>query len=392
MNFRVYIMALATVAVGLVELIVGGILPAIADDLNVSLSQAGQLITVFALVFAITGPILYVATSRIERKKLYIGSMVVFIIGNVLMYFSDTFLLMMLARIVSAASTALVVILSLTMAGAIVKPGYQARAIGVVYMGISSALVLGVPIGVLIAEHLGWRVIFLIISGLALFSMMLIAWAFEPMPGRQAMPMKQQLKSLKNAKLLSAHVIILLMLAGHFVLYAYFAPFLREQMGFSSEWVSIAYFLFGLAAVTGGLVGGSLSDRIGHEASILLVLLLFAASMFVLPLTTAAVWVFFPMMMLWGGLSWALSPAIQSYIITNDPQTAEVQQSFNNSALQIGISCGSAIGGAVIAYTGDTSHMAYIGGGFVVLALLVAFYSVRKPSRWSVQAQSELVN
>lgn len=377
MNYRVYIMALATIAVGLVELIVGGILPAMAADLGVSLSKTGQLITVFALVYALTGPVLYVLTSRFERKKLYLISLAVFVLSNVLTYFSHSFTLIMLARVISAASTALIVVLSLTLSAAIVHKEVQARAIGLIYMGISSSLVLGVPIGVLVTEQFGWRVIFLAIAALALVSMLLIAWALEPMSGREAMPLKEQLAALKNRKLASAHLVILLMLAGHFSLYAYFTPYLQEFLQLTSQGVSLAYFLFGIAAISGGLMGGMLADKIGNERCMLLVLVLFSASMFVLPATHFSITLFFIMMMLWGGLSWALSPALQSYLIANDPHTAEVQQSFNSSALQVGISLGSAVGGVVMAQTGSTAIMPYVGGIFVLLALALALYSVR---------------
>ena len=116
MNFKVFILALATIAVGLVELIVGGILPDIAKDFNVSLSSAGQLITIFAFTYAIAGPVLLIFTSKVERKKLYIISLYIFLIGNLLTYFSPSFTFMMIARILTAMSTALVVVLSLTIA------------------------------------------------------------------------------------------------------------------------------------------------------------------------------------------------------------------------------------------------------------------------------------
>ncbi|HEX5564238.1 MAG TPA: MFS transporter, partial [Sporosarcina sp.] len=99
MDFRVFIIAISTILVGLVELIVGGILPIIADDLNVSIGTAGQLITVYALVFAIAGPVLLSLTAKVERKKLYLLSMAVFFAGNILTYLSPTFAFLMIARI-----------------------------------------------------------------------------------------------------------------------------------------------------------------------------------------------------------------------------------------------------------------------------------------------------
>ncbi|MGE7055929.1 MFS transporter, partial [Paenibacillus glucanolyticus] len=152
MNLKVLILAISTISVGLVELIVGGILPLIADDLNISLGTAGQLITVFALVYAISGPVLLALTAKVERKRLYIISLFVFFIGNLLAYVSPNFVLLMGARILTAMSTALIIVLSLTITAKVVEPAHRAKALGVIYMGISSSLVLGVPLGILISE------------------------------------------------------------------------------------------------------------------------------------------------------------------------------------------------------------------------------------------------
>src|SRR5699024_8494456 len=114
MNFKVYILAVSTVIVGLVELIVGGILPIISEDLNVTIGAAGQLITVFALVYAISGPVLLSLTAKIERKKLMLITLFIFFIGNIMTYFSPSFAFIMVARVISAASASLVIVLALT--------------------------------------------------------------------------------------------------------------------------------------------------------------------------------------------------------------------------------------------------------------------------------------
>lgn len=139
------------------------------------------------------------------------------------------------------------------------------------------------------------------------------------------------------------------------------------------------YLIFGVAAVTGGGIGGTLADKFGSKPTILLVTIMFGAAIFSLPFTAFSFPLFLVVMVLWSAMSWAITPAMQSYLIESSPESSDIQQSLNNSALHFGIAFGSLVGGIVIDQA-TVVHNAAVGGLFVILALGAAIFSITRGS------------
>ncbi|PQP89219.1 MFS transporter [Paenibacillus sp. AR247] len=375
MNFKIYILAIACFVTGMVELIVGGMLDLVSSDLHISVSTAGQLITLYSVVFAVSGPVLLAAASRVERKLLYQCALLVFIAGNGLSVVSPNFTMMVIARILSAASAALITVLSITMASQMAEPAYRARAIGVIFMGVSGSLVLGVPVGMMLGNAFGWRAPFVMISILAVISFIAVQIFITKTPPSETVPLRKQLASLKNGKIIFGQLITILMLTGHLTLYAYLTPFLQETLHLSPSMLSLFYFIFGIAAVLGGGAGGWVTDRFGPEKSILTIVSVFAVAMVLMPISTVSVYVCLIVMIVWSMLSWSISPSMQSYLIKAAPESPDIQQSLNSSASHIGIALGSAIGGMVIEGS-SVYYNAWVGVIFVLLALGSAVLSI----------------
>ncbi|WP_252312490.1 MFS transporter [Sinobaca sp. H24] len=386
MNSHVYLLAVSAFIVGMVELIVSGILPIIAEDLSVSIAIAGQLITIFALVFAVAGPLLLSFTSNVERKKVYMWALAVFAIANVGASLAPTFTMLMAARFVTAASAALIIVLALTMAPKLVEAKYRSRSIGIVTMGVSSALVLGVPLGVLIGEAFGWRIIFVLIAVLSVLIGAIMLRFLPRMQPVQVVTIGQQISSLKDIKIVGIHSVTLLVLAGHYTLYGYFNPFMQETMGLNSFWISAIFFIFGAAAVSGGGVGGWLTDRFGSKRMSLTFIASFAVILFILPFTTNSMPLFITAVIIWGILSWSIAPAQQSYLIAVAPKTSDIQQSVNTSALQVGIALGSILGGVVVEQAAVVTT-SWAGSALVVIAMAAALLVYRAPRAQKKEAE-----
>ncbi|MDV2886108.1 MFS transporter [Alkalihalophilus pseudofirmus] len=377
MDKRVYLLTIVSFIVGLVELILGGILDLVAFDLGVTLGQVGMLISIFSLVFAVFGPILLTATAKMERKKLTLIALVVFFFANLLAVLSSGYAMLLVARIISAMSGALLIALCVTIASNIVSEEFRARAIGIVFMGISASLVLGVPAGLMLGNAFGWRAPFIMITALTALSFIGVYFLMDKIEPKPALSIKKQLQTLKNRKILLIQLTSFLFLAGHLTLYAYLTPFLRMTMGMDGTWISMMYLIFGVAAIIGGGVGGMLADRFGTKPTIVGVIIVFAVSIFTIPYTTSILPLFLVVMVVWSMLSWAITPAIQSYLIETAPETSDIQQSLNNSALHFGIAAGSMIGGIVIEQS-TVEMNATVGGVFVLFSLGVVIMSMTK--------------
>lgn len=379
MDKRVYMLTTVAFVVGMAELIVGGILDLVASDLGVSVSKAGLLITVFALIFAISAPILLITFSKVERTRLTVIALTVFLIGNILSIISPTFSILMIARIISAASGSLATVLCINLASRIASPSNRGRAIGLVVMGTSGSLVLGLPIGVLLGNLFSWRTPFILIAILTVILLFAVSFFMEKIDPTPAVSLQKQVETLKNARISFAHLTTFFFLAGHFTFYGYLTPYAKTILQFDGMTISILYFVYGIAAVSGGGLSGIAADRFGVKRTVFTTITFLIFCLLVIPYSVTFVPAFWVLLVVWGMMSWGITPPIHSHLFSLSPDTADIQQSLNNAALHLGIAFGTFVGSLIINYA-SVEQNAHFGLSFVIFSFVAAAFTLRKGS------------
>lgn len=375
MDTRIFVLALATFVTGTAENIIVGILPGIARGLDVSVSAAGQLTSIFSITFALAAPLALVLTTRFEGKVILVSALGVFIASNILASLSPDYGVLFAARIGMAIASAVVCLIATMLATELVTPAMRGRAIGIIFVGISGSMVAGVPTGMIVNEWLGWRAVFLCLASAAALVLLLSMHALSG-AGRSQRGLPLYTPHLKSFPLVSAQLVSILMIGGHFVLFAYLTPYLLEAVHVSSQRIIWAMLAFGLAGMTGGYLGGLLADKLSPRLAIVLTPLLYLTALMAIPAALNSGTVFGMVLMIWACLSWMISPVVQSFLMTTDPATGEAGVGINLSAMHVGVALGTATGGIALEYM-SLQALPWTGSVLVGLSLLCALSASR---------------
>lgn len=367
----IYVLALAVFLIGTVEYIITGVIEMMAMDLGVSTSEAGLLVTVFALAAAIVSPILITLTINADRKKLLMTTFGVFIVSNGLMFADLAYETLLWIRVIQGASGGMATVVAMAVATRLVEKGKRGNAIGIILMGLSSALVLGVPIGTFFSEMFGWRVLFILIGVLSILPLLVIYKMVPAIKEEEKVTLGMQLSILKNPTILMSLIVTLLYVGGYATLFTYITPFLQETSSLTMTEISAVLFFAGICSFVGSRVGGHLADAKGTKFTILLGLLLQGVTLLMFALAGVHLLAFILILMIFMLSTWSISPAQQLYLVTLAPRNPDIALSVNTSFIQFGFALGSAVGGLVIRST-SVLYLNWLGFAAVGIALLLA--------------------
>ncbi|MBP0579361.1 MFS transporter [Labrys sp. LIt4] len=372
-------LTIAAYAIGTTEFVIVGLLPTVAADLGITLPLAGLIVSVYALGVTFGAPILTALTGRLGRKGLLLGLMALFIAGNSAAALSPSYELLLVARVLSAFAHGVFFSVGATIAADLVAPDRRASAIAMMFMGLTVAIVTGVPLGTFIGQSFGWRATFWGVAGLGLVAFIAIA-VLLPATLRKAPPARliDQVRVLGSGRLLLVFAMTALGYGGTFVAFTYLASILEKITGFAAGSVSLILVLYGAAIAVGNLVGGRIADRNPAKALIglfalqaaVLAAFAFTATSPVLTLVTLAAL---------GFLSFANVPGLQLYVVQlakiHRPAAVDVASALNIAAFNLGIALGAWVGGLVVASPLGLGLTPLVGAALVVAALLLTLWS-----------------
>ncbi|WP_379064349.1 MFS transporter [Mesorhizobium sp. UC22_110] len=388
MDFRIFLLALATFVTGTAENIVIGILPEVASGLDIPIGLAGQLTAVFSITFALIAPMALFVATRLERKAMLCLALLLFIASNLLAAASASYAVLFMARIGMAAASAVACLVATMLAAELAGPAMRGRAIGIIFMGISGSMVLGVPVGMLIGGHFGWRAVFVALALLAA-AVLLICLRTLPTVGHGQPAASGYRQHLRSLPLVAAQLVSILMIGGHFMLFAYLAPYLTDVVGVAQGSITLFFLAFGIAGVCGGYCGGWLADVAGPRLAIVATPLAYLVALLAIPLAAKVPGLFIIAMMAWAMISWMISPVVQSFLIATGPQTAEAGVGLNLSAMHVGVGLGTALGGSALAWL-PLQSLPWLGGVLAAGAVAAAFVAVHRGAQTTWMTQPDL--
>ncbi|AXQ48411.1 MFS transporter [Pseudomonas vlassakiae] len=369
-GISIAILAFSAFLIVTTEFLIVGLLPALARDLNISIAVAGQLVTLFAFTVMVSGPPLTAALSHLPRKKLFIGILLLFAAANAVAAASSSFWLLAVARVVPALALPVFWGTASETAGQLAGPQRAGQAISRVYLGISAAMLLGIPLGTVAASAVGWRGAFWLLAGLSLL-MAVAMWIYMPSVARMAkVDFLQQARIFREPRFLANVLLSVVVFSAMFIAYTYLADILERVAGVAPADVGWWMMGFGAIGLVGNWMGGKAVDQSPIKATLGFLVLLALGMAAAVPLAQDG-WLFCVALGLWGIANTALYPVSQVRVMRSVNHAQALAGTSNVSAANAGIGVGAIVGGMTVANLG-IGYLGYVAAAVAVLALLLA--------------------
>ncbi|MEU9289477.1 MFS transporter [Streptomyces sp. NPDC048275] len=368
-------LAIGAFGIGTTEFVIMGVLPQVADDFGVTIPTAGWLVSGYALGVVVGAPLLTALGTKVSRKKMLMFLMALFVVGNALSAFAPSFGAMLIGRVVASLAHGAFFGIGSVVAADLVAPEKKASAISLMFMGLTIANIVGVPLGTYIGQAAGWRVTFTIVAALGIVGFLGVAKLVPEMGRPKTENVRTEFAAFRNVQVWLAMAMTVLGYGGVFAAITYITPMMTEVAGYTEGAVTWLLVLFGIGMFLGNLLGGKFADRalmpmlFTTLAALTAALLLFTATAHnkVLAAITLS---------LIGALGFATVPPLQKWVLDQASAAPTLASAANIGAFNLGNALAAWLGGIVIAaglgYTAPNWVGALLSGTALLLAFLAA--------------------
>ncbi|MEV6285460.1 MFS transporter [Kribbella sp. NPDC051770] len=368
--------ALATggFAIGTTEFVTMGLLPQIADGVGISIPTAGHVISAYAVGVVVGAPVIAALGARTGRKRLLLGLMGVFVLGNVLSAVAGSYEMLMAARFLSGLPHGAFFGIGAVVSASLVPANRRAWAVSMIMVGLPIANIVGVPASTLLGQQFGWQLPFVLVAVLGLLTLGAVWFWVGPQPVGSEVNVRSELSALARPQVWMALLVGMVGFGGMFATYTFITPTMTELAGFSEGAVTIVLAIFGVGMTGGTLVGGRLADRAlmpslyGGLVAITIMLTTFGWLAHTRPTALLAVF-------LLGFSSSLLIPALQTRLMDVAHEGQSLAASLNHSTLNIANALGAWLGSLVLAAGYGYEWPSRLGAGLAILGLLLALAS-----------------
>ena len=382
MPLPLFALFLAAFAFGTTEFVIAGILPDVAQGLNVSIPFAGYLVSGYALGIAIGGPILTMATRQVSRRTILIALTIAFCLGQVACALAPGFASMLFFRVATAIAHGAYFGIAMVVAVGLVPQAFRGRAVSVILAGLTVSNIIGVPAGAAIGGLWGWRTTFWAMTVIGVIALTAI-WALIPQTKaepQQSGHLSREVRVLGRQQVWTSLIVMLALMIGQMVPFTYITPLLREVTGLDAMVIPWVLLLNGVGATLGVLIGGRLSDW-KLMPSLIVMLAIQAAILVILYLVSP-----YPLLMtvaifVWGALNFAIGAPVQARILMWTADAPSLASSLIPSGFNIGIAIAAVVGAALLEGGYGYRSLPVLGAVALALACVVAILSAARETR-----------
>jgi predicted MFS family arabinose efflux permease len=380
MDKRLLVLASGMFAIGTDSFVVAGVLGQVSSSLGVSIALAGQMVTLYALSYALLSPVIAATATHWPRKRLLLAGLAVFVVGNVITAVAPSIELVLASRLLAGLGAAMFSPTATATGASLVPPEQRGRALAIVIAGLSSATALGAPLGTFIGGWLDWRATMWFVAIVGTIAAAGVAWRLPNIPNPPAVTLARRLAPLGDARVLLTLLTTWLVYAGLFLVYTYIGSSFDRATGGDARVLAGLLLLWGVAATAGNLAAGRLTDRFGSRRIINVAIALLALDFALLPWSSVSLATAVPALIVWGVCGWGLLVPQQHRLISITPSAAPLLLGLNSAAVYVGVSISGLAGGAALAWF-DSHFLGLVGAVFIAVALFVAEWAQQRIAR-----------